>query len=226
MSRDSSKSCSFLFIQERVRLMNFTKGQRFGKLKILGESKKINGRYFQKVRCECGTVRYIRNDRFTKVTSCGCGRRNKVNLPSGEYELLFNVWRNMIQRCYNKESDRYYTYGARGITVCDEWRNNFRDFAKWAVDNGWTPKLSIERKDHDGMYCPENCTFITMAEQARNKTNNVLIEYNGETKCVMEWCEILNLNPKTVYKRIYDGHTEPSVILHQGDLRELRKVTN
>lgn len=132
----------------------------------------------------------------------------------------------MIRRCYNKESERYYTYGARGITVCGEWKNNFRAFAKWAVENGWKPTLSIERKDHDGNYCPENCAFITMAEQARNKTNNVLIEYNGEERCVVEWCEILNLKPQTVYKRIYDGHTDPNVILYQGDLRELRKTTD
>ena len=79
------------------------------------------------------------------------------------------------------------------------------------------------KKDHDGNYCPENCTFITMAEQARNKTNNVLIKYNGEERCVVEWCEILNLKPKTVYKRIYDGHTDPNAILYQGDLRDLRK---
>lgn len=205
--------------------MDFTKGKMYGKLEILGESKKIRGRYFQKIKCECGTIRYMRNDRFPKATSCGCEKRNKVNLPPDEYELLFNVWRNMIQRCYNKESERYYTYGARGITVCGEWKNNFRAFAKWAVENGWKPTLSIERKDHDGNYCPENCTFITMAEQARNKTNNVLIEYNGQERCVVEWCEILNLKPQTVYKRIYDGHTDPNVILYQGDLRELRKTT-
>lgn len=205
--------------------MDFTKGKKYGKLEILGESKKIRGRYFQKIKCECGTIRYMRNDRFSKATSCGCEKRNKVHLPSDEYELLFNVWRNMIQRCYNKESERYYTYGARGITVCGEWKNNFKAFAKWAVENGWKPTLSIERKDHDDNYCPENCTFITMAEQARNKTNNVLIEYNGEERCVVEWCEILNLKPQTVYKRIYDGHTDPNVILYQGDLRELRKTT-
>lgn len=64
-----------------------------------------------------------------------------------------------------------------------------------------------------------------MAEQARNKTNNVLLEHNGEIKCVAEWCEILNLKSKTVYKRIYDGHTDTNVILYKGDLRELRKVT-
>lgn len=205
-------------------MSNFEVGQHFGKLEILDGYKVIKRKGYQKVKCECGTIKYMRCDYIRKAKSCGCERRNKVNLPSNEYEMLFGVWRNMIRRCYEKNSDRYYTYGARGITVCSEWRNNFINFAKWAVDNGWKTGLSIERKNHDGMYCPENCTFITMAEQARNKTNNVLISYNGETRCVVEWCEILGLKAKTVYKRIYDGYTDPNVILYKGDLRELRKV--
>ena len=205
-------------------MKEFIKGQRFGKIELLGETQKIKGKYYQKVKCECGNIKYIRNDKFPKVTSCGCERRNQVGLPSDEYELLFNVWRNMNMRCYNPNSDRYYTYGKRGIAVCNEWRNNFRVFAKWAVDNGWKVGLSIERKDHNGDYTPDNCTFITMSEQARNKTNNVLLTYHGETKCVVEWCEILGLNAKTIYKRIHDGKTDPEVILYKGDLRELRKV--
>lgn len=206
-------------------MSNFIVGQRFGKLEILDGNKVIGKRGFQKVRCECGTIKYMRTDYIRKAKSYGCERRNKVNLPSNEYETLFNVWRNMINRCYNVNSDRYYTYGERGIKVCDEWRNDFKKFAKWAVDNGWRVGLSIERKDRDGMYCPENCTFITMAEQARNKTNNVFLTYNGETKCVVEWCEKLGLKAKTIYKRIYDGHTDPNVILYKGDLRELRRET-
>lgn len=152
-------------------------------------------------------------------------KRNALNMPSDDYEKLYNVWKNMKSRCYDKKSDRYYTYGARGITVCDEWKNNFRIFAKWAHKNGWNPKLSIERKDHDGMYCPENCTFITMAEQARNKTSNVLVTYREETKCIAEWAELLGMDAKTIYARIYRGETDPEVILYKGDLRELRKVT-
>lgn len=152
---------------------------------------------------------------------------NKINefgLYPNEHEKLFNVWRNMIRRCYDIQSDRYYAYGKRGIIVCDEWKNDFHCFVRFAVSNGWKDGLSIERIDCNGNYCPENCKFITMAEQARNKTSNVLITYNGETKCVVEWCEILGLKPKTIYKRIYDGHTDPMLILYNGNLRELRKV--
>lgn len=151
-------------------------------------------------------------------------KKNELGLPSYEYERLYGVWRSMKSRCYDKRSERYYTYGARGIKVCEEWKNNFRLFAKWAVENGWKYGLSIERINHNENYCPENCTFITMAEQARNKTSNVLITHNGETHCVVEWCEILGLkNPKTVYRRIYAGYTDPEIILYNGDLRDLRR---
>lgn len=199
--------------------MVFEKDQRFGKVVLLNETKKINGRKFQKVKCDCGNVRYIRNDKFPNVISCNCERRNKFGLSTEDYERLYNVWKNMVSRCYNIENDRYYTYGKRGITVCDEWKNDFKNFAKWAVDNGWKVGLSIERKDLNGNYCPQNCIFITMAEQARNKTSNVLLTYNGKTKCVAEWCEELGLSSKTVYKRIYDGYTDANIILYKGDLR-------
>ena len=151
-------------------------------------------------------------------------KKNELGLSSCDYEKLYSVWKNMKERCYKKDSDRYYTYGARGIRVCDEWIDKFRLFAKWAVANGWRRDLSIERVNLNGNYCPENCTFITMAEQARNRTSNVLITYNEETHCVVEWCEILGLkNPKTVYRRIYAGYTDPEIILYNGDLRDLRR---
>lgn len=149
-------------------------------------------------------------------------RKNELNMASQDYEKLYNVWKNMKSRCYDKNSDRYYTYGARGIKICEEWKNNFRVFAKWAYQNGWKVGLSIERKDHNGNYCPENCTFITMNEQARNKTSNVLVTYNGETKCVAEWAEIIGIDAKTIYARLYRGITDPEIILYSGNLSELR----
>ena len=149
-------------------------------------------------------------------------RKNELNMASQDYEKLYNVWKNMKSRCYDKNSDRYYTYGARGIKICEEWKNNFRVFAKWAYQNGWKVGLSIERKDHNGNYCPENCTFITMNEQARNKTSNVLVTYNGETKCVAEWAEIIGIDAKKIYARLYRGITEPEIILYSGNLSELR----
>ena len=200
----------------------FEKDQRFGKVVLLNESKKIKGRYCQKVRCDCGNVRYIRNDRFPNVQSCNCGRKNKFGLSSEHYEKLFNVWRNMVKRCHDEKNDRYYAYGARGIRVCTEW-HDFRTFAKWAVENGWKSGLSIERKDVNKNYMPENCCFITMKLQARNKTSNVFIFYNGEKKCVAEWSELLGIDAKTIYQRIYRGITDPEILLYNGNIRDFKR---
>lgn len=150
-------------------------------------------------------------------------KKNILNISSQDYEKLYNVWKNMKTRCYDKKSDRYYAYGARGIRICDEWLNDFHCFAKWAYKNGWKVGLSIERMDFNGNYEPQNCCFITMREQARNKTSNVLVSYNGVTKCVAEWAEEIGIDAKTIYARIYRGCSDPSIILYAGDLKELRK---
>jgi hypothetical protein len=198
--------------------------QRFGKVIVKEENVLVGRRKYVKVICDCGNEKLIRAENIKSVKSCGCLKRNPFGLNSHDYEILYNVWRNMIRRCYDKTSDRYYTYGARGIKVCDEWKNNFHCFAKFAVDNGWKVGLSIERKNLNENYCPSNCTFITMKEQTRNKTSNVMITHNGKTKCVVEWCEALGVNPKTVYRRIQLGHTDFDVIFYNGDIRELRKI--
>ena len=202
--------------------MEFEKDQRFGKVVLLNETVKVGRRWYQKVRCDCGTERLLRNDRFPNVYSCGCHRRNKFGLPTYDYELLYGVWRNMIKRCYDKTSKRYYTYGAKGISVCEKWKNSFYDFADWAVSNGWQKGLSIERKDVNLNYCEENCTFIPMKLQGRNKRNNVRFTIDGENKCVSEWCEFFGISDKLAYSRIYRGYTDPCVIFYKGDLRELR----
>jgi len=146
-------------------------------------------------------------------------KRNEYGLKSYDYSLLYGTWRNMIKRCHDKNSDRYYTYGARKIKVCEEWRNDFHTFARWALANGWKPKISIERKDVDSGYSPKNCTFITMDEQARNRTNNIRIIYNGEERCISEWCRILNLTDKTIYMRYARGIREPERLFADRDLR-------
>lgn len=101
---------------------------------------------------------------------------------------LYRIHRGMINRCY-KEYDKFFKdYGGRGIIVCEEWlgANGFLNFYQWAINNGYEEGLSIERKDVNGNYCPENCTFITMAEQQRNKRSNVWIDHDGEKRTIAD----------------------------------------
>jgi len=223
--RGKVKSCGCFQNSIIANNLSRMKNYKFGNLTFTGETKIVNKRRIGLFKCECGNFAELRIDGVFdgSIKSCGCLKRNPFGLSSVDYEKLFGVWQNMIKRCYNENSDRYYTYGARGIKVCDKWKDDFHAFAEWAVKNGWKPNLSIERKDLDGNYCPDNCTFITMKEQARNKTSNVRITYQGITKCIAEWCEIFGLPDKTIYMRYARGIREPEVLFYNGDLRCLRK---
>lgn len=198
-------------------------GKKYGMIFVIGDKEIKNRKSYYKIKCDCGKTKYMRADYIEKAKSCGCMRKNKYGLSSKEYAKLYDVWKNMKNRCFDKKSDRYYAYGKRGITVCDEWLT-FHKFATWALEHGWNSSLSIERKNHDGNYTPENCEFIPMSEQAKNKTNNLYITKNGKTLCATEWGKILGINPKTIMKRVHDGKTNVDEILFQGDLRSKKEV--
>lgn len=200
------------------------KGDRYGRLVFTGNSERRGHRLYGEFQCDCGAKKMIRMDGVISGASSSCGckyneRKNEVGLDSRTYEILYNVWRNMVKRCEDKSSERYYTYGERGISVCDEW-HNFRTFAKWAVCNGWKRGLSIERKNLNDGYCPDNCIFITMAEQAKNKTNNIRLSINGENYCLSEWCRRLDFPFKVAWSRYHRSrYRDAATIFYPGDLR-------
>lgn len=113
----------------------------------------------------------------------------------------------MRERCYDPKSKRFPDYGGRGISVCEEWRHDFASFRDWALANGFREGLSIDRIDVNGNYCPENCRWITMAEQQKNKRNVPKISWNGETHTLPEWADILGIKYGTLWKRLHDGMT-------------------
>lgn len=85
---------------------------------------------------------------------------------------LYRVWDGIIQRCCNPNAKNYHNYGGRGISVCNEWRNDFSVFEEYCVSNGWRDGLQIDRVDNDGNYCPGNIRFVTQTENLRNKRTN------------------------------------------------------
>lgn len=109
----------------------------------------------------------------------------------------------MKQRCYNPNNKRYKDWGGRGIAVCSEWKDDFQTFYDWAMVNGYKEGLQIDRIDNNGNYEPNNCRWIDRKQQARNRRSNINYTINGKTRCILEWCEILGLKPKTVYQRIH-----------------------
>lgn len=127
-------------------------------------------------------------------------------IKHGKYGTrLFNIYNNIKYRCYNRNHHKYKIYGARGITMCDEWLHDFMTFYDWAVNNGYNESLTIDRIDVNGNYEPNNCRWVDMKTQQRNRRNNSLVTYRGETKTLSEWCELLGLNYKTVQSRLRYG---------------------
>jgi hypothetical protein len=157
-------------------------------------------------RCDCGneTVVSAGNLKTGHTRSCGClYRKHDYDRADPDTKKVFHIWKHMLRRCY-VVTDRqdYPRWGARGITVCDEWRSSFKQFL---ADMGPrpSPEHQIDRIDNDGPYCPENCRWATPTEQARNRRNTRLYTHNGETKTLKEWSDQFNIKRSTLAQRVY-----------------------
>lgn len=115
---------------------------------------------------------------------------------------IYNIYCSMKQRCFYKKNNRFQNYGGRGITICDEWKNDFMSFYNWAMDNGYKDNLTIDRINNDGNYEPNNCRWVEEKTQAKNRRNNIIIEYNGKNYCLKDLCKKLNLKYATIYRRL------------------------
>lgn len=129
---------------------------------------------------------------------------------------LYYVWCGMRCRCNYKKSNRYKSYGGKGIKVCKEW-DNYWNFKKWALENGYDinakrGEYTLDRIDVNGDYEPNNCRFITNKEQSRNKSTNVFLEYKGERHTLIEWAEITGIKVGTIQQRFHK-HWTPEKIL-------------
>lgn len=123
-------------------------------------------------------------------------------IHGGSYTRLYGIWSTMKTRCTNPNNAKFYRYGKRGISFCDSWRT-FEAFQKWALANGYHEGLSLERKDNNGNYCPENCRWATQKEQQNNRSNTIFIRHDGETHTLSEWAEITGIPRTAMWKRIY-----------------------
>ena len=183
-------------------------GQRFGRLTVLHEAPKKGIRIAWHCLCDCGkTTDVVASSLRSGTTkSCGCYRdtcpTNPRSKKHGQTKTrLYRIWIHMKERCLAPYHNSYKSYGGRGITICNEWLNDFEAFRDWAIANGYRSDLTLDRIDVNGNYCPENCRWVTMAEQAFNKRTNVM--HKG--KCITQWAREVGANSVTVLSRIRKG---------------------
>ena len=200
-------------------------GQRFGRLTVLRKAVSRKGKQIRWLcQCDCGKISIVEGSslrrKFTK--SCGClisETASKVykeiaknNRKHGkEPYRLYVIWRNLRHRCNNEKDKNFKYYGARGITVCDEWNKDFRPFRDWALQHGYAENLTIDRINNNGNYSPENCRWVDYKVQANNRRSNHLITFNGETHSVTEWSNIYKISAAVLYGRLRNSSFEEAI---------------
>lgn len=187
-------------------------GRKFWKWEVISEpfSHRIGKKTYTCVvaRCECGKERIQPAQILRKGQSKGCHSCSGalINLIHGmSRHPLYRIFRQIRSRCYMPNNTSYHNYGGRGITICEEWLNDFNAFIKWAEDHGWRKGLDIDRRENDGPYSPDNCRIVPRKTNLRNTRRNRSITIDGVKRCLSEWCEIQSLNYQTVCGRLRRG---------------------
>ena len=184
-------------------------GDKINDFTVIGEIYSKNRIYYIKCQCKCKEIKecyayclIVENS----PKNCGCDKTHMESYKhgatsGGEETVEFKAWKRIIEMCYYPQYKAFNRYGGKGVTVCDEWRNNFQKFLD---DMGERPsdKHILGRKDTSGNYTSENCFWTTLKKQNNNRKDTIYIEYNNIKKPLREWAEEIGINPVTLWDRI------------------------
>lgn len=183
-------------------------------LTVIGYTRGKDGRKKAICRCDCGNIKLVKPIQWERgiVKSCGCLAKSLKLEHSEDLDRLRRIHNGMIQRCHNPNAHAYKYYGGRGISVCEEWRNDRAAFISWSLNNGYAEDLTIDRIDNDGNYTPENCRWADRKVQAKNQRRENIIPpvskpyktwtIDGVTKLRKEWCKEYGVSYNMVMYRV------------------------
>lgn len=186
-------------------------GSRYGKLKIISDAGFVDGRRRVIVLCDCGKEKNIdfHSIKYGKTIACGCVNVSKKTKHGLSSHSLRRVWTAIKSRCYNINDKSYINYGGRGVVVCENWKLYFKLFHDWCLSNGWEKGMDVDKdiksKGPGMIYSPEYCSIVKRKANLRDKRSSRVIFHNGESKCLSEWCEAINISRRTVEDRLKKG---------------------
>ena len=229
----NTKSCGCQRYKEPENLI----GKRFGRVVVLERVNIKTRNIMWKCLCDCGATKIISggNLKGGNVRSCGClanestTRFAKVHGKS--HTRLFRVWSGIRNRCLCPNDKHYKDYGGRGITLCEEWKNDFMAFYNWAYANGYDEtapkgKCTIDRIDNNKGYSPDNCRFVNLKVQANNKRNNHIVAVGKEALTVAEVADMANIEYNTMCGRVNKGWDIESAINTPLNSKKSRRIHN
>ena len=190
-------------------------GKKYNRLTCIKWEHRKNGIYWL-CKCECGNETWVESSNLGSgsVKSCGCAL-NHVNQVHGmSHTRIHSIWSKMMDRCHNPNSNQYKWYGAEGKTVCDEWHgtDGFIRFYEWALANGYTDDLTIERKDVNRGYSPDNCCWIPHNQQTWNTRVSKRLTVNGETLSVPQLSQKYGVSKANIHNRIDLGWSPEEIV--------------
>lgn len=185
-------------------------GEKFNRLTVVGDAPYRDGNKNRRIyaQCDCGLVRdYVLSEvRLGKTKSCGCykidnpGSRTHGHTSGRKFSPEYYSWSSMLSRCNNPKFIHYPDYGGRGITVCERWHS----FENFLSDMGPRPDgTSLERRQVNEGYSPNNCEWATRKRQSNNTRGNTFLEYDGKRQTIAEWAEETGISYNTIIARIH-----------------------
>lgn len=205
-------------------------GKRYGRLIVISRAANRQGKVMWLCKCDCGNTKEIAAPSLVsgRTQSCGCLSKERTRIActkhGGLNTRLYRIWRNMKSRCACSSAAKHFNYGGKGITVCEEW-NEFSAFREWALSNGYTDNLTIDRKDSSKGYTPENCRWATTKEQNNNTSQNHILDYNNFSGTIAQWAERIGLPYKVLSERIRREWTIERA-LNTPIVKKIRRASN